>query len=236
MSPEQLDALQKVSSLLESDEALDKTLRSVVDLSVAALPGCDAAGVTLMMDGKKRTAAASDDYTLELDHIQYEADEGPCVDAMRHNEMMMIESISKESRWVNFRRRAEEKGLRSSVSHPLVKDDSVGALNVYSKTDYGFDPTSIEVGRIFARQASIALKNTQAYLDVRKMADHLNVALQSRDVIGAAKGILMEREGVSDEEAFAMLTRISQHANVKLRDIAESLVRERAQQNSGDRN
>lgn len=227
ISPELLDALQKLSSLLESQDALEKTLNTVVDLSVAALPGCDSAGVTLRVDGTHTTAAASDEYTLEIDKIQYDSNEGPCVYALENSEFQHIDAVSEETRWPEFCRRAAEKGFRSSLSFPLNQNGTVGALSIYAKTERAFDEPAIKVAEIFARQATVALQNAQTYGAARNVAENLNEALKSRDMIGQAKGILMEREGVSDEEAFEMLKTISQKSNVKLRDIAQLLAEQR---------
>lgn len=113
---------------------------------------------------------------------------------------------------------------RSTTSR---ENGSIGALNLYSKTERAFDERATAVGEIFARQASIALHNAHTYAAAREPSEQLNDALQSRDVIGQAKGILMEREGVTDQAALDMLKSASQNANVKLREIAERVVREK---------
>ena len=223
ISPELIDALQKLSSLLESQDALEQTLTTIVNLSVAALPGCDSAGVTLRIKGKHLTAAASDEYALEIDKIQYDSNEGPCVYALENSEFQHIDAVSEETRWPEFCRRAAERGFRSSISFPLNQNGTSGALNIYSKTERAFDETAINMAGIFAKQATVALQNAQTYDVARNVAENLNEALKTRDKIGQAKGVLMEREGVTDEEAFEMLKTISQKANVKLRDIAQML-------------
>ncbi len=228
ISPELLEALQRLSSLLESEDALERTLQTVVDLSTGTLPGCDSAGVTMRIDGKKMTAAASDEYTLEIDRIQYDLDDGPCVAALEESDFKRIEAVSEETRWPEFCRRAAEKGFGSSLSFPLKADGTVGALNIYARKERAFGDDDIGVAEIFSKQVSIALANAQTYIAARRLSDQLNEALQTRDMIGQAKGILMEREGVSDEEAFEMLKTISQNSNVKLRDIALRLVEEKA--------
>jgi AmiR/NasT family two-component response regulator len=104
---------------------------------------------------------------------------------------------------------------------------------LYSTEEHGFDEASRAIGEIFARQATIALRNASTYLAARMLAEQLNEALESRDLIGRAKGILMEREGVTDDEAFHMLRVISQNTNVKLRDIAQRVVEEKDRALSG---
>jgi GAF domain-containing protein len=227
ISPEILDALQKLSALLETEDSLERTLQTVVDLSVEVLPGCDAAGVTLRVKGQDRTAAASDAYTLSIDNIQYESGEGPCVQALERNEVVRIDDISQETRWPGFTKQAAQQQLRSTLSHPLHEDGTIGALNLYSKTERAFDERATAISGIFAKQASIALQNAHTYMVARNLSDQLNDALRSRDVIGQAKGILMEREGILGDEAFEMLRHASQNANVKLRDVAQRVVDEK---------
>lgn len=226
MSPEIIDALQKLSSLLESEDAFERTLATVVDLSVSTLPGCDSAGITLRVNGRPQTAAASDHYTLEIDKIQYESQEGPCLEALESGEPRQIKDVSEETRWAQFVERATRQGFRSAASFPLTINGTEGALNLYSKTSHAFGDDAVAIGEVFARQVQIALHNAEIYTAARRLGDQLNEALKTRDMIGRAKGILMAREGVSDEEAFEMLKRASQNTNVKLRDLAQDLVDE----------
>lgn len=228
MSPEFLQALQTLSALLESEDALERTLETVVDLSVKVLPGCDAAGITLRVDGRELTAAASDEFTLEIDRIQYELDQGPCLTALESSTVQKVEVVSEDSRWPEFSRHALEEGLHSVLSLPIDSDGMAGALNLYAKTERAFEDEAIEgAGEVFATQAGIAVRNAQTYLAARRVTDQLNEALQTRDMIGQAKGILMEREGISDAEAFEMLKTISQNSNMKLREIADKLIKDK---------
>ncbi len=224
ISRELLEALQKLSSLLESDDSLNSTLNTIVELAVGTLPGCDSAAVTLIMNGGPGTAAASDEHALEIDKIQYETGEGPCVQATRTGEFLQIKAVSEETRWPEFCKRAAQKGFGSNLSFPLKSNGSAGALNVYANTEHAFGDLEIALGQIYADQASIALRNAHTYSAARALANQLNEALESRDLIGQAKGIIMERERVPDDEAFAMLVTISQNSNIKLRDVAKRLV------------
>lgn len=235
ISPEILTALQELSALLECDDSIDRTLQTVVELSVATLPGCDSAGVTLRAAGQTRTAAASDEYALSIDEIQYDLDDGPCVEALEREVAIHIDSVAEETRWPQFVRRASEKGLRSSVSQPLRPEGSTGALNLYATKEHAFDEKAIQISEIFAKQATIALHNADAYVAARRLSEQLNEALRSRDLIGQAKGILMEREGIDDEAAFEMLKTASQNSNVKLREVAQRIVDENRRAGRGGR-
>lgn len=228
MTPDILDALQSLSTLLEGENPLERTLHTVVDLSVATLPKCDFSSITLRVKDKDTTAAASNNYTREIDQIQYETGQGPCLSALESGEPQRIARIPEETRWPAFCERAEKSGLRSSASFPLPVKGAPGSLNLYSNSDGAFDGPSAAVAEIFGKQAAIALQNASLYSAALKLGDQLNEALKTRDLIGQAKGVLMEREGITDDEAFEMLKTISQNSNVRLRDIAQRLVEERA--------
>lgn len=217
--------LIELQSLLLSEETLESTLARVVRLACAGVQGCDAVGVTLVEDSKPTTAAATDDFALEIDQHQYDSGEGPCLDAYRTGEMHEIEDASQEKRWPGYVSRALEEGLGSSLSYPLsVRNQTLGALNIYSKKPNAFDDESRVVASQFAAQAAVTLANAQLYASTQRLVNNLTEALKSRERIGQAKGILMAQQNLSDEEAFEMLVKLSQTSNVKLREIAQKIV------------
>lgn len=181
--------------------------------------GCDHAGISFLKGRTGVTPAASDAISPQVDAIQYETDQGPCLDAIRKHEVFRSGDLGKEKRWAEFSRRAKaETGVTSMMSFRLfVEGDTLGALNLYSKTADAFDDQAQAVGLVFAAHAAIALSTA---LHDAQMAE----ALRSRDIIGQAKGLLMAREGVDAEEAFDMLKRASQRLNIKLRDVATKMI------------
>jgi GAF domain-containing protein len=196
----------------------------LVDLAAAAVPGCESCGITVTSKGAPHTTHASDELTLKFDQRQYDADEGPCVEAARTGQEFRIDAISTETRWPRFSEAAMEAGLGSSLSFPLPIDHTGGAFNLYSRREHAFDDRAIDAARIFALQIAVTLSNVDLLAHVRDMVAQMNIAIESRDLIGQAKGILMEREQIDADEAFDMLRIISQKTNVKLRDIAERVV------------
>ena len=158
---------------------------------------------------------------MQVDALQGETQQGPCLDAAYDHLTVRVADMATETRWPEFARRASEAGAASMLSIQLyVEGDNLGALNLYSRTPGAFDDESEQVGLLFASHAAVA------YAGVRKEAQ-LAKAVVSRDLIGQAKGILMERYNISGERAFLVLTRISQDTQRKLHDIAAELVRER---------
>ena len=217
--------LKELRNLLLSEETLESTLDRVARLARRGLQGCDAVGVTLVQDSKPMTAAATDDFTLEIDRHQYETGEGPCLEAYRTGKRLEIEDIDVEKRWPKFVARASKEGLQCSLSFPLTaRDEALGALNIYAKSAHTFGDDSRALAGEFADQAGVTLANAQVLASTHRMAENLMEALKSRERIGQAKGILMVKQGLSDEEAFEILVKLSQTSNIKLREIAQKIV------------
>lgn len=198
---------------------VENTLQRIVELAVETLEGCDYAGISILKGTKGFTPAASDDVARAVDAVQYETGEGPCLDAIREHEVFQTDDLARETRWPRFASRAHrETGVTSMLCFRLfVAGDTLGALNLYSKAPASFDERSRTVGVVFAAHAAMALSTA---IHEAQMEE----ALQSRDLIGQAKGILMAREGINASEAFDMLRRASQRLNLKLRDVAGSVV------------
>ena len=204
-----------VARSLLAQEDVQQTLERIVDLAVETIDGCDHAGVTFRRGTQLSTPAASSDIPPKVDAIQYETEEGPCLDAMREHEVFGSGNLRDESRWPNFARLAhEETGIMSVLCFRLfVAGDTLGALNLYSKAVDAFDDQAAVAGSAFAAHAAVALSSAIH-------EEQMDEALQTRDVIGQAKGILMARKSVGPGEAFDTLRRASQRLNVKLRDVA----------------
>lgn len=213
------DAFAEMARSLLAEEDVQHTLQKICDLAVETIDGCDHAGISFLKGKKVDTPAASDDVPRRVDAIQYEAGEGPCLDAIREHEVFQTGDLGRESRWPQFASRAQrETGITSMLCFRLfVEGDTLGALNLHSKAADAFGEESRTVGLVFAAHAAVALST--AIHD-----EQMEEALQSRDVIGQAKGILMAREGITADQAFDMLRRASQRLNVKLRDVAGGIV------------
>jgi len=212
------ETFAQVARSLVAEPDVQHTLQRIVDLAVETLDGCDHAGISLVEGRSISTPAASNDVPGTVDAIQYETDQGPCLDAIRRQEVFQVDCLSEDQRWPDFSpRAARETGVESMLSFRLfVDEDTMGALNLYSRRDGAFDEEAGAIGSVFAAHAAVALTTAQH-------EEQLEQAIASRDVIGQAKGILMAREGVTADQAFDMLTRASQRLNVKLRDLAEGV-------------
>lgn len=207
-----------IARALLAEHDVQQTLQKIVELAVETIDGCDHAGISFVQGKTFITPAATDDVPRAVDTIQYEADEGPCLDAIREHEVFQTGDLSRETRWPRFAHRAQsETGVTSMLSFRLfVEADTLGALNLYSTSEDAFDETALSVGSVFAAHAAVGLSSAMH-------DEQMDEALASRDIIGQAKGIIMAREGVNADQAFDMLRRASQRLNVKLRRLAEDV-------------
>lgn len=224
--PEGLDkAMRTLSRLLLSEETLEATHDRVAGLACRTLPCCDLASVTMITDGRPSTPVQTEPLAGALDSAQYRSQRGPCLEAYSRQTVVREKIAENADRWPEFSAEAEKAGIRSVLAVPLVASERpIGALNLYSRSDNCYDEADEETALLFSEQAAVACANAEVYWRTYALTEHLREALESRDVIGQAKGILMARRGCSPEAAFEALRKVSQHRNVKLRDIADQVV------------
>jgi GAF domain-containing protein len=217
--------LAALSQFFISDGTLADTLTRVATLATEAVPGADVAGITMMIEGRPRTGVFTDERSPEIDQAQYDTGIGPCLDAFRDDRVYRVDSTATDERWAAFSKTAYDHGILSTISLPLsVRGEVLGALNLYSTADAGFDESAEELGLLFATQAAVVLTNANAYWDARQLSENLGEAMHSRATIEQAKGILMSSGGRTADEAFQILVRASQRENRKLREIADEIV------------
>lgn len=225
LTDELVESLNRFATVLLSEETLTSVLDLVVNLTEKTIAGADGVSVTMILDGRYSTAAHSHDWVARIDKLQYEAGDGPCLSAAEEKKIYRIDDVPTEDRWSEFCREATDAGVKSMLSIPFIPlNEPIGALNVYSFTRAAFDDVREQVANLLAQQAAIVLANSKAFAGAEELNGQLREALTSRDVIGQAKGIIMEREKVDADRAFEILKSTSQRANRKLRDIAQDVV------------
>lgn len=206
------------------------TVRRVVELAVDTVPFCHHAGVSLRHgNGRVDTPAATDEIVVQADTLQYELQEGPCLDAIRADELYVVHDLAHDERWPRWGPRAAALGFASIVSVRLsTGHGTVGALNLYSRETNVFDDDTVQVAYVYAMHAANALWATQE-------VEGLRTAMRSRHLIGIAQGMLMERHGLGEDAAFEVLRRYSQIHNIKLREVASQVIEDTSTAEPGSR-
>ncbi len=204
---------------------LNGVLDRVADLAQRTLPAAAQVSITLIRDGSAYTPAHTGEIALQLDESQYEQDGGPSLEAAAAKTTVYVADTAGDDRWGGWPARAAMSGVGSmlSVGLPIVENVS-GALNIYGRPARAFDEEAIALAQTFVRYAAVALANAHLYDTTATLASHMQAAMESRAVIEQAKGIIMGERRCTADEAFAILTRVSQDTNRKLRDVAAALV------------
>lgn len=217
-----------LTALLLETNSLDGFLSALADSALARTPEAEGCGITLERHGRALTVASAGGSALQLDEKQYGQDDGPCLQALRRSEEVMVTDMLSESRWGDYPPYAAACGTRSSLSLPIaVPTDSAhtaGALNLYSRKPDGFANADLVFLRGKAARAAGAIALAQRISDAQEFAEDLQHALKSRTVIDQAIGVIMGQRKCSADEAFAILRTASQHRNVKLRDLCGDLL------------
>lgn len=213
------DRLVLIAQDLLSHPIEQTTPERVVALAVEHVQGCDLASITLRIGrGEVRTPASSEPLAELLDQWQYATEDGPSLNALQDGNVHLADDLSVEARWPGWSPRAAGAGICSVLSVRLETPDRVlGSLNMYSRSAAAFTDDSIDIGAVYARMASEVLFSAEQTSGLRN-------ALESRNVIGIAQGLLMNRYGLTRDQAFEVLRRRSQESQTKLRDLAVDVV------------
>jgi hypothetical protein len=209
--------------LLRAGSVTD-TLTCVIDTAMATIDGCDFAGISLFGGSFVTSPAHTDPILIEVDALEHRTRQGPSLDATAHRQVFYVEDLTSDLRWPAFCPSAVALGIRSMLAMPLAAGIQSGALNLYARAPSAFGVIDRAKAAILVSLATLALSVAQSHEDEERHALAFERALHSREMIGEALGILMERERISADHAFDILRRASQHLNVKLREVAQHLV------------
>jgi GAF domain-containing protein len=207
-----------------SDTDSETVIAELAEHAAIEIPGAQYAGITITRNGKQiETPAATHMYPMLLDKIQQRHAEGPCLSAAWEEKTIHVADLETDERFPLYRQDAlAETPIRSIMAFQLfIAGETMGALNVYSETPDVFDDESRNIGLVFAAHSSVAWNSARREEQFKK-------ALASRDVIGQAKGMIMERYGVNAVQAFDLLRKLSQDSNVALIKVATDLVADTA--------
>lgn len=210
--------LGDIARELQNKEDPDSMLSGIVHAALELVPHAAEASVSLVTGNRMiDSRAASSDLPRRVDALQSETGQGPCLEASYEKRVVSVPDLSTDTRWPEFSRQASKLGAKSMLSFQLfVNGDHLGALNLFGKDAGVFDAESERIGALVAAHAAVAVAGSQ-------QVSQLTLALDTRDLIGQAKGILMERYKITAQQAFLLLSRASSELNIKLRDVAEQL-------------
>jgi GAF domain-containing protein len=220
--PRKYDLARRMAELARAAAAprsVEDVLADVTAAAMELIPGADTAGVLLVgKGGKFESLAGTSELPRRLDELQMTFNEGPCVEAALDELIVRTEDFRSEERWPKYSAAVVEIGVLSGLSFKLyTADRTAGALNLFSFRPKAFDAEDETTGVVLAAHAAAAILAS-------RQGEQLESALSTRDRIGQAKGIIMERFGVDDMRAFEMLRKLSQDSNTRLIDVAQRVI------------
>jgi hypothetical protein len=215
-----VEAFQELAARLHSSEDYEDTFARITSTAAEAIEGCDAASISTVDAAGPVSHGVTDELARRGDVIQYEEGEGPCLDAAMQERCNYTPDLSESERWPASSRRLHDIGVRSMFACRLALDanptQTLGGMNLYSRTTDGFSEDGQLLAILLASLGAVAIDASRQRADLR-------AALESRQVIGEAIGILRAQGNVNSEQAFEMLSKASQRLNVKLRDLARQI-------------
>ncbi|WP_055474501.1 GAF and ANTAR domain-containing protein [Gordonia sp. HS-NH1] len=213
------DVHRKIAELareLHGDDSDEQVAKTIVENALVDIPGVEYAGLTVATRRRSIESFGSTHDVADVhDRIQAELGEGPCISAAIGDRIVRVDDLEKETRWPGYLRRAlAETPIRSVLSFQLFADTTaIGALNLFAGRPRAFDLHAEDIGVVFATHAALAWNKV-------KKDNQFHSALANRDVIGQAKGMLMERFDIDAVAAFDLLKQLSQESNTKLVEVA----------------
>jgi GAF domain-containing protein len=217
--------LAPLAGVVLGHEDLQPALVEITRVSARLVPGADGVSITTFQDGRPVAVAFSDEWAKELDELQFEEREGPCLDATRTGNIFRVKDVTAETRWPAYTERAGKLGARSLLAIPLQAEGRVfGALDLYSRAPDAFTGETVALAEIIAGHAGLASQVAAVFFRHRDLAEQMREAMSSRAVIEQAKGVLMAQRKVPADAAFDLLREMSQRTNTKLRLVAQAVV------------
>ncbi|MGC4940432.1 GAF and ANTAR domain-containing protein [Kribbella sp. DT2] len=212
-------AMVDVAESMRAPMDLDETLKLITRSAADTVPGVVEVSISLThKDGRIETIAPTGPVATQADLLQYELHEGPCVDAALGEPVVLVGDVGTDGRWPVFGPKAAALGFGAHLAFQFRAEPHIrGALNLYAGEPYALDQDSVHLGSLYAGQVAVAM-------GWARQGETMNEALATRNVIGQAVGIIMERYTLDADRAFAFLVRLSQSGNLKLREVATALV------------
>jgi len=219
--------LRKVKRELLGDGATIGRLEALTAVAKLLIANCDGAGFALEATGGTQSVGTTDDVVVEVDLVQYDTGEGPCLDAIMESNVVRIDILEPGGRWAHFAPGALDLGIHSVLSLPVVADGTtVGALNLYAATEHAFDDDAERMGSSLASYAADVISQSGLYAASRALVDAVLEELGTREVVNTAVGLLVGRLGCDEQAAYQRLVEQASERGSTVREAAEWELRE----------
>ena len=219
-----IEALEALAAVLQDADTLGAALANIAEAATRSVPRCDAATIALSIEGRPITAAMTARVALELDLVQYDTHDGPCLETFRTMSALRLDLAERGEAFPHFARAASAKGVRSVLSVPAMwGNDIVATLNLYSRTG-PFDETATAVGEVLAAQVAIAVSRSPEFVAARSVVEQAQRDLEDDADMKMATGLLMVNAGCTAEQAEGLLRSAAEHDEKTVLEIAQRII------------
>lgn len=219
-----VSALEQLSAVLQSQRTLGAALAAIAEAAVVSVPGCDAASIALSIEGRPATATATARVALELDLVQYDTDDGPCLTAFRSIETLRLDVLEEQEAFPHFARAAQARGVLGVLSLPATwGGDVVATLNLYSR-QRPFDETAVSIATVLAAQVAIAVSRSPEFAAARATVEQAQRDLEDRSQLDLAAGMLMATQGCTTEQAQGLMQQAADQEERTILQIAQRIM------------
>jgi GAF domain-containing protein len=227
MSEILVSTLQHLAQVLQTERSLGVALANIAEVATRSVPGCDAATIAISIGGRPATAAMTGTVALELDLVQYDNDDGPCLTSFRTASMIRIDLYERGAEmFPHIAIAAHRVGVRAVLSVPAIwGGETIGTLNLYSRTG-PFDQSAETVGAVLATQVAIAVSRSPEFVAARAVVEEAQRHTDDRAQIALATGILVDSQACTREQAEALLERAADQDEETILYIAQRIIEE----------
>lgn len=221
-----LNTLSQLAEVLLTQRTLGSALANVAEVATTSVPFCDAASVALSIDGRPTTASATARVALELDLVQYDLHDGPCLQTFRSMEALRLDLVGLDDQLPHFAVAARRRGVTSVLSSPaLWGTEIVATLNLYSRSGT-FDQSAEAVAAVLATQVTIAVSRSPEFAAARKVVEQAQRDVDDRADIDVATGILMANQACTADQAAGLLREAAAGDEQTILQIAHRIIQQ----------
>ncbi len=204
-SDDLIETLQHLTEVLQTQRTLGGALAGIAEAATESVPGCDAASIAISIEGRPATAASTARVALELDLVQYDTDDGPCLTAFRTTNALRLDLTDPGDAFPHFALAARDRGVQGVLSVPATwGNELIATMNLYSRTG-PFDESAETVAAVLAAQVAIAVSRSPEFVAARAVVEEAQRNADDRSNIGIATGLLMVTQGCTEEQAEGLL-------------------------------
>jgi len=221
-----VDALRQLAEVLQTQQTLGGALAGIAEAATVSVPGCDSATIALSIEGRPATAAVTARIALELDMVQYDTQDGPCLTTFATMNTMRLDLTDRGDAFPHFAPAARRRGVRGVLSIPATwGSELVATLNLYSRTG-PFDESATSVGTVLAAQIAIAVSRSPEFAAARAVVEGAQRRAEDQAEMNVATGLLMVTQACTAEQAAGLLREAAAHDEQTILEIAQRIIQQ----------